>query len=140
MSGVNNRIRRFLYRLKHDLSIENIVLIIAVIMCLTWTCQSIAAMSRNWALTDRLATANRDLALLELEVETLELENAYYSSAEYQELLARKHASKQLPGEHLVYLPENSEAAKSKHASAPVVTTTTTDFSNFDKWLHFLFP
>ena len=95
MNGIKTKLRRLTYRLKHGLSIENIVLIIAVIMCLTWTYQSINSMSRNWMLTSRLATANRDLSLLELEVETLELENAYYASDEYQELLARKNANKQ---------------------------------------------
>ena len=139
MNGLRSKLRHLNYKLKHDLSIENIVLVVAVIMCLTWTYQSITAMSRNWTLTDRLATANRELALLDLEVETMELENDYYASDEYQELLARKHASKQLPGEHLVYLPENSNAAKNKHA---VVASTKEqpEYSNFSKWMRFLFP
>lgn len=139
MNEIRAKLRRLSYKLKHNLSIENIVLIVAVIMCLTWTYQSIAAMSRNWTLTDRLATVNRERTILELEVETMELENSYYASDEYQELLARKHANKQLPGEHLVYLPDNSETAKTKHAT----TTTTakpTEYSNFDKWIRFLFP
>ena len=47
----------------------------------------------------------REKALLELEVETLELENEYYLSAEYQELAARKYQGKMLAGETMVYLP-----------------------------------
>ena len=97
-------------------------------------------MSRSWTLTERLATERRNLALLELEVETMELENEYLASDEYQELLARKHANKQLPGEHLVYLPENSETAKSKHSTIKSAETTTKEYTNFEKWLHFLFP
>lgn len=139
MSNIKLKLRRLLYRIKHGLSIENVVLLVAVIMCLTWTYQSINAMSRSWMLTDRLATANRSLKLLELEVETIELENEYFASDEYQELLARRHAAKQLPGEHLVYLPENSDAAKSKHQTA-TEPTQQQEYSNFDKWLHFLFP
>ena len=96
-------------------------------------------MSRNWTLTSRLATVNHELTLLELEVETMELENDYYSSNEYQELLARKHANKQLPGEHLVYLPDNSDAAKNKHKVSKTIVKQQ-EYSNFDKWLHFLFP
>jgi hypothetical protein len=139
MNGIKSKIRHLNYKIKHSLSIENIVLIIAVVMCLTWTYQSITAMSRNWTLTSRLATVNHELTLLGLEVETMELENEYYSSNEYQELLARKHANKQLPGEHLVYLPENSDAAKTKHL-IPKTVTKQQEYSNFDKWLHFLFP
>jgi hypothetical protein len=139
MNEIRAKLRRLSYKLKHNLSIENIVLIVAVIMCLTWTYQSIAAMSRNWTLTDRLATVNRERTILELEVETMELENSYYASDEYQELLARKHANKQLPGEHLVSLPDNSETAKTKHATT-TTTTKPTEYSNFDKWIRFLFP
>ena len=139
MNEIRAKLRRLSYKLKHNLSIENIVLIVAVIMCLTWTYQSIAAMSRNWTLTDRLATVNRERTILELEVETMELENSYYASDEYQELLARKHANKQLPGEHLVYLPDNSETAKTKHATTTTIAKST-EYSNFDKWIRFLFP
>jgi hypothetical protein len=127
--------------LKHDLSIENIVLIVAVVMCLVWTYQSVVAMERNWVLTDRLNTERRELQLLDIEVEMAELENEYYRSDEYQELLARKSANKQLPGEHMVYLPENSEEAKNKHV---VVSETEKqekkEYSNFEKWLRYLFP
>lgn len=140
MSTIAGKLRRIRYRLKHDLSIENIVLIIAVAICLTWTYQSITSMSRSWTLTERLSTERHNLALLELEIETMELENEYYASDEYQELLARKHANKQLPGEHLVYLSENSDAAKSKHTATEVIPAKTQEYSNFEKWMRFLFP
>lgn len=139
MNKIASTVRHARYRLKHDLSIENIVLVAAIIMCLTWTYQSISSMSRSWTLTERLSAERHNLELLELEVETMELENEYYNSDEYQELLARKHASKQLPGEHLVYLPDNSEAAKTKHSTSKTITIVK-DYSNFEKWVRFLFP
>lgn len=140
MSKITNFLRRARYHIKHGLSIENIILIVAVIMCLTWTYQSISSMSRSWTLTERLATERLNLELLNLEVETMELENDYLTSDEYQELLARKHANKQLPGEHLVYLPENSDAAKFKHSTAQTTEVAIKEYSNFEKWLRFLFP
>ncbi len=139
---MRDKIRRLKYRLKHDfLSVETIVLIVAVALCLMWTFQSINAMSRNWELTERLNMERQNLALITVEVEAAELENEYYASAEYQELLARKSAGKQLAGEHLVWLPENSDAAKNKHKKFDVpVEEPKKEYSNPEKWFQYLFP
>lgn len=141
MNGIKSVIRRFKYRLKHGfLSLENVVLALAVILCLVWTYQSIEAMSRNWELVERLNAEQKTLQLLTLEVEAAELENEYYASDEYRELAARKFANKQLLGEHMVYLPENSETAKNKHKTNVALVKEEQDYSNFEKWLMYLFP
>ena len=140
MNGIKTALRKLKYRLKHGFfSIENVVLLIAIVMCLTWTYQSIEAMSRNWELTDRLNTDKKTLELLKVEVETAEFENEYYASNEYQELAARKFANKQLPGENMVALPENSEAAKNKH-KAVAIAKEEKEYSNVEKWWMYLFP
>lgn len=108
-------------------------------MCLVWTYQSIKAMTRNFELTERLNVERKSLELLKVEVEAAELENEYYKTDEYQELLARKNANKQLPGEHMVYLPDNSEAAKNKH-KAVAKSAETKEYSNFEKWMMYLMP
>ena len=141
MSKFADKVRRLKYRVKHDfLSVENVVLLIAIVMCFTWTYQSIEAMSRNWELNERLSAEKKALELATIEVEAAELENEYYASAEYQELAARKLANKQLPGEKMVYLEENSEAAKNKHKTAEVKEVAMTEMSNYEKWMRFLFP
>ena len=94
-------------------------------------------MSRNWELANRVATADRNRALLQVEVETMELENEYYKSAEYQELAARHFQNKKLPGENLVYLPANSEYAKTKHNNTAFNLQQTP--SNIAQWMKFLF-
>ena len=137
--AIETRIRRFSYKLRHDFSIENIVLVLAVVLCLAWTYSSIQAMTRNWELSERLATEKKALELLEVEVEAAELENEYYKTEEYQELAARKYLNKKLAGENLVYLPENSEAAKTKH-QVSATSVAEKNYSNFEKWLRFLFP
>ncbi len=84
----------------------------------------------------------REKALLELEVETLELENEYYQSYEYQDLAARKYQNKMSPGETMIYLPDNSETARTKHKQSqdPEATNiATTTMSNLEQWLAFLF-
>lgn len=142
MSGIKTRVRKAGYWIKHDLLVfDNVVLIVAFIFCLIWTWGSISSMSRNWNLAQELLNRQHEKALLELEVETLELENEYYLSSEYQELAARKYQNKMSPGETMVYLPPNSEQAKHKHdADAPATTVINTEeMSNFAQWMAFLF-
>ena len=140
MLDLGAKLRRLKYKLKHDfLTTPNVVFVVAVMMCLTWTYQSIKAMTRNFELTERLNKERMSLELLTIEVETAELENEYIKSDEYQELLARKNANKQLPGEHMVYLPENSDEAKNKH-KVVVAKKEEEDYSNFEKWMMYLMP
>ena len=143
MSELKTRIRKAQYWLKHDLLVfDNIITIVAAICCLVWTWGSISSMSRNWALAEELINRQREKALLELEVETLELENEYYRSAEYQELAARKYQNKKLPGETMIYLPDNSDVARNKHkqpAADPDSLLVDTERSNLEQWLTFLF-
>ncbi len=139
---IKDGLRQLKYRLKHDfLTVENVVLLLATVLCFVWTYQSIAAMSRNWALSERLTTERKKLELLTIEVETAELTNEYYKTAEYQELTARRILDKKLPGENMVVLPENSEAAKNKHKEvAKEQAAEEKEYSNFEKWMMYLFP
>ena len=139
---MRDKLRKIKYRLRHDfLSLENVVLVVAIVMCLTWTYQSIMAMNRNWELTERLNAENKSLQLLKVEIEAAELENEYYQTEEYQDLMARKLLDKKLPGENMLAMPENSEAAKNKHKTMAVtIEENTKEYSNPEKWLSYLFP
>lgn len=141
MSELRTKVRKTHYWIKHDLLVfDNVILIIAFVFCLIWTWGSISSMSRNWSLAQELMNRQRERALLELEVETLELENEYYLSTEYQELAARKYQGKMLAGETMVYLPPNSDQAKRKHQDdSSLASDSTTEMSNFSQWMAFLF-
>lgn len=142
MTELRTKVLRQRYRLKHDLfSFDDVVLMVALGLCFIFTWGAISSMSRNWSLAQEVANRQRAKAVLELEVETLELENAYYLSDEYQELAARKYQGKKLPGETMVYLPPNSETAKNQHQpdAAPDAAVTVATMSNFEQWLKFLF-
>ena len=140
MSGVKTKLRQIKYMIKHDfLTIENVVLAMAILLCFVWTFQSIKAMSRNWELSERLTAEKKELELLEKKVETAEIENEYFRSEEYQELVARKQLDKQFEGEKMVVMPDNSEEAKNKYKKKPAEATEK-QLSNFEKWMKFLFP
>ncbi len=139
MQKLKTYFRRFCFYIKHNyFSIDNIFFVVAILFCISWTYSSISAMSRNWELSQKIATRKKELTLLQLEVETYELENEFYRSEEYQELSARSKQDKKAEGENLVYLPENSEVAKNKYKE----TTTSEENaepSNFSQWMSFLF-
>ena len=138
--SMKDSVRRLKFKLKHDFfTVENVVLFLAIVLCLVWTYQSIAAMSRNWELSETLTTEKKELELLSVEVEAAELENEYYKTDEYQELLARKYLDKKMSGENMVILPENSEIAKNKH-SVVKAEKVEREYSNFEKWMMYLFP
>ncbi|MBR3319757.1 hypothetical protein IKG20_00385 [Candidatus Saccharibacteria bacterium] len=137
---VRTKFRRLYYRIKHDyLSFDNIIFFVAIIACVIWTYSSLSATSRNWELSQKLNTREKEMYLLQYEVDTLELENDYYRSAEYQELAARSKQNKMLEGEHLVYLPANSEEAMSKYKTSSSEEEKTEEPSNVSQWMSFLF-
>jgi len=135
------KIRRIKAKLRQEILVpEKLVLLSIPFLLLVWLIGSISSLSRNWTLQQEIAEKETEKAYLELQVETEELENQYYASEEYQELSARKLQNKKLAGETLVYLPKNSERARSKHKETTVENDATkTDLSNFDQWLNFLF-
>ena len=136
--GLRLRLRRLFYRLKHDyLTFDNIVIAAGAILCIYWTWGGISAMSRNWELEQRLDTRRKELTLLQLEVENLELENEYLRSEEYQELAARRQQNKMFEGESMVYLPANSAVAKNKYQQ--IEEADPVPPSNFEQWMSFLF-
>ena len=97
--------------------------------------------ARNLATWNALSAASekKELELLTVETEASELENEYFKSDEYQELLARRNLDKQFPGENMVIMPENSEEAKTKYKTTSMQATEK-DYSNFEKWMMYLFP
>ena len=94
----------------------------------------------NGTMAEVIASRRKELELTKLEVESAKLENEYLASEEYQELSARAKQNKSLEGETLVYLPKNTERAKTKHKDNIVAVETEEDTrTNFEKWMSFLF-
>ena len=139
MSDIRTKIRQFIYRTRKDyLTLNNVVLVVALVFCASWVWASVTTMSRNWELEKKLEARQLQLAKLELEIAKMELEQEYYRTEEYQELMARAKQGKMLEGETMVVLPDNSRAAKEKYAQAEVATVE--EQSNFEIWMSFLFP
>ncbi len=140
MNKMKTLFRRLKFKLRHDFfTAPNIVLVFAVSLGLVWTFQSVMAMTRNWELSEKLTAEKKELELLTIELEASQLENDYYKTEEYQELIARKNLDKKMPGENMVVMPENSNEAKERYQIAGAESIKT-EYSNFDQWMMFLFP
>ena len=138
MQKVRTLLRRFGYFLKKDFfTFNNIILGFALILCASWTVGAITSMTKNWELQKKLQSKQIERERLRLEVETLQLEQKYYESDEYLELMARAKGGKMFEGETMVIMPENSDAAKTKYSLPNPDENQKTD--NFSEWLAFLF-
>lgn len=135
------KIRRVKAKLRQEILVpERLVLLSIPFLLLVWLIGSISSLTRNWSLQQEIVEKETEKAYLELQVDNYELENQYYASEEYQELSARKLQNKKLAGETLVYLPKNSELARSKHREVTKEENITkNERSNFDQWMNFLF-
>ena len=138
MERIKSSFRQLKFRIKHGFPREQIFFMLAVGACLVWTFSAISAMSRNWELEQRLIAKRYERDILQLEIDSLELENQYYASEEYQELAARAKQNKIGEGETLIYLPDNTDYAKHKHDEAPVAETIE-EPANYEQWLSFIF-
>lgn len=139
MERIKTKFRRLGYRIKRWFSQERIIFLAAVILCLAWTWGAISAMTRNWELEQLLVARRHELTLLQLEIDSMELENRYYASEEYQELAARAKQNKIAEGETLIYLPDNSDYAKHKYDNKIIPKEVEKEPSNIEQWLSFLF-
>lgn len=109
--------------------------LIALFIAASWAWGALSMMERNYALQKELDDKYRQLQLAELESASLEIEQKYYKTREYQDLAARKNLGLVMPGERVLILP----ATTAKASSAQTATTqTVVKQSNFSQWMRFL--
>ena len=130
-----NRIR---YYAKRDVfTMRNIVTALAIVVCAIWAVGAINSTSRNWGLEEKLKSKQLEAAKIELEVDKNRLEQQYFQTDEYRELMARTKLGKKAKDETMVILPENSEDARTRHVKAK--TQQSEYRSNFSQWLDVVF-
>jgi uncharacterized protein YxeA len=132
-------IRRFVYHIRHKyVTLNNVVILVAFVIAASWVWGSLGMMQRNYNLQKEVDYKKRQLELTQLQTENLNLQKRYYQTAEYQELAVRQSLGLVRPGERVLILPANSQAAKDADTQvATVVTADTT--SNLGQWVNFLF-
>ena len=132
------KLKRLYYQLKHRyFTMNNIVIVAALLLAASWAWGSVGLMQRNYGLQRDVDAQKRQAELLELEVATMQYQQAYYKSDEYKDLAARQHLGLASPGEKVLMLPANSDSAKQE--TTPEVQVSQADPpSNLEQWFNFL--
>lgn len=133
-------IRKLLYTIRHKyVTLNNVVIAVAFLIAASWVWGSLGMMQRNYSLQKEVDFKKRQLELTELQRDKLELQKRYYQTAEYQELAVRDTLGLVRPGEKVLILPDNSEAAKKADVTVSDVAPTPVQSSNIEQWINFLF-
>ncbi len=132
------KVKKVYYHLKHNyLTMNNIVVVVALVIAAGWVWGSVTMMQRNYALQRNVDDQKRQAELLELQVANMQYQQNYYKSDEYKDLAAREHLGLAGTGEKVLILPANSTAAKREQQ--PVLQQVANEPpSNFDQWVSFL--
>ena len=133
-------IRKIIYKLRHKyLTFNNVIILAAFIIAAGWVWGSLEVMQRNYSLQREVDAKRRQLELVELQRDSLELQKRFYETDEFRELEARESLGLVMPGEKILILPKNSEAAKAADETVQVAVVARPTVSNFEQWLNFLF-
>lgn len=134
-------IRKIYYHIRYRyLTMNNVVVGVALIIGAGWTWGSVSMMQRNFDLQKDVDGKAQQLKLIDLQTQNLAYEQRYYKSSEYQELAVRARLGLAKPGEKAIILPPNSDTAKNADkllTKRTVRTVESTD--NVQQWMNFLF-
>ena len=137
----NINIHKLYYHIRHTyMTMNNVVIAVALVIGASWAWGSIGMMQRNYALQKEIDAKSQQRTLAELQVETLAYEQRYYQSSEYKELSVREHLGLVDPGEKVLVLPPNSDDAKRANQGLTGISAQRdlTKPSNFQQWANFL--
>ncbi len=126
-------------KLRSYFTLNNGVLLVALLITMSWVWGTVQAIQQNFVLQQQVDGIGQQIAYQDLENQTLQFENQYYSSREYLELSARSHLNKAAAGEKLLILPQNTAVDKNPAQQQAVTVTPISKRSNFQQWIYFLF-
>jgi len=136
----NRNLQRLYYHVRHNyFTTNNLVVVIGLLVAASWAWGSVQAMERNYALQKEVDYKQRQLQLAKLETQKLQYERNYYKSDEYKELAVREKLGLVSPGEKVLILPPNTEAASADETATTASTPRPVPESNFQAWVNFLF-
>ena len=131
----NLPLKRLLYRVQRDyLNINNVVIVAAALLAISWAWGSIESMQQNYELQRAVDNKKQQLEVEKLKVALLSYEAKYYESEEYQELAVRQRLGKGIPGEKQLIVPSTDTTNPTQNTA-----TTPQPISNFQQWMNFLF-
>ena len=113
------------------------MIFVAGAIAISWAWGSVMAMQKNYTLQQELDMKKRDRLVAEIQYETLEYEQKYLQSREYQEIAARDKLGLVKPGEQVLLLSEDNPGVSSDDQSNSTSVDAAKE-SNFRQWINFL--
>lgn len=113
------------------------VVIVALVIAVGWVWGSLGMMQRNYSLQKEVDFKKRQLELVQLQTENLDLQKRYYQTEEYQELAVREGLGLVRPGEKVLILPPNTKQAGDDRNETGLPTAPRSN--NLEQWVNFLF-
>ena len=133
LNDLKVKTRRLKYYFSNDiLTLSNIIMVSVIFISVIWVWGNITAMEKNYAIQKKLELKQRQALIDEISYKTLEYEQKYLKSSEYQELAVREKLGLAMPGEHVLILSKYPEEQKERRTEALKT-------SNFTQWINFLF-
>ena len=138
MNSLPLKFKRLLYRVRHDyLTLNNVVVGVALCIALSWAWGSISAMQRNYELQQMVDRKRQQVELETLRVTLLEYESKYYESAEYLDLAVRQRLGLGSPGERQIIVGSTDDTTPEAFTARTI--SEPQKESNFQQWMNFLF-
>lgn len=119
------------------LTLNNVVAFVALVIAIGWVWGSLGMMQRNYSLQKEVDYKKRQLELVQLQTQNLDLQKRYYQTEEYQELAVRESLGLVRNGERVLILPQNYKKSNSDEANATQPSLARS--SNLEQWMNFLF-
>lgn len=136
MKKINSR--KIIYQLRKNLFQRDVgVLVLGVIIGGYFVINALSMLDRNYNLQKQLDDKYRQLEITKLEAASLQLENRYFKTREYQELVARQDLGLAMPGEKVLILPENSAQAKQADKVTSEEQVVVVTQPNLNQWFDF---
>lgn len=125
-------------RLKPLITLNNGVLLVAILITVSWAWGTVEAIGRNFTLQQQVDALAQEVDYEDLQNETLKFQQKYYQTDEFLELSARERLNKASDGEKVLILPKNTVSSKNTVEQTTSVTPIT-QRSNLEQWMYFLF-
>lgn len=117
---------------------NNIVLLAALLLAVSWMWGTMGALQKNFALQQMVDRTEQEVEVMEIETQMLEFQKRYLESDEYLELAARERLNKASPGEKVLMLPPNTPIAEQPNEVSQLYESVPPP-SNFSQWMTFFF-